>query len=406
MAVSSTFNINEKKLTENENKEIDEPVIALDESSINNLKYYIRGVGDHVVRIGEMINGVIQSIGCFQGNITENSRKKFVTMEFGDLFELATGPLVGMNMTMANISKLALRVDLSVSTDRSNKQFERLENEKGEIFHKEKQSCIQCKHETEAETRLEKDIKDKGKATLKSNPRVMDLAALREILKLSLFSLDLVYSKPDSYHQYPIILTGWDLDKSRQHDAHSAVRRIKRHAWTMKPFRPPVIEVGQWYQVGPRYCHPFAHIQKRRLQREHAAAQNGIEEREKAITGVKKVDNGKDGIVYPLIETSSSKDDVTANSSAKTFKDKDRMIDPLDKISKAKQADSLAKTSKVEALDFTVDKISSATNDDKLLKELESQLYRMEGHPNPMKKLTFKVEKRFKWVPKEKKNDL
>ncbi|KAF3456045.1 hypothetical protein FNV43_RR00688 [Rhamnella rubrinervis] len=73
-----------------------------------------------------------------------------------------------VNITMTNISKLTPREDLSVSTDSSNRRSKRSKNEKEEIFHKEKQLCTRYKHEIEVETRQEKDIKDKGKVTLKS----------------------------------------------------------------------------------------------------------------------------------------------------------------------------------------------------------------------------------------------
>ncbi|KAF3431907.1 hypothetical protein FNV43_RR26643 [Rhamnella rubrinervis] len=65
-------------------------------------------------------------------------------------------PAAGVNMTTTNISKLASRKDLSVSTDKSNKRSERSENEKEEVFHKEKQLCTRCKHKIEAKRPLQK----------------------------------------------------------------------------------------------------------------------------------------------------------------------------------------------------------------------------------------------------------
>ncbi|KAF3445998.1 hypothetical protein FNV43_RR11176 [Rhamnella rubrinervis] len=66
-AVGSTSGVNEKNPTGsaavgdvNENKEIDEPVMAADESQSTHLRYKIGG--DQVVRIGKQINGVGQSI--------------------------------------------------------------------------------------------------------------------------------------------------------------------------------------------------------------------------------------------------------------------------------------------------------------------------------------------------------
>ncbi|KAF3439353.1 hypothetical protein FNV43_RR17630 [Rhamnella rubrinervis] len=53
----------------NENKEIDEPVMAVDESLIDNLRYQIGGLGDQVVRIGEKISGVGQSIERLMENL-------------------------------------------------------------------------------------------------------------------------------------------------------------------------------------------------------------------------------------------------------------------------------------------------------------------------------------------------
>ncbi|KAF3431793.1 hypothetical protein FNV43_RR26529 [Rhamnella rubrinervis] len=163
-----------------------------------------------------------------------------------------------MNMTTTNISKLASKEDLSVSTDKSNKRSERSENEKEEVFHKEKQLCTRCKHETEAETRPEKNIKDKGKATLKSPPELPPtfkrnsnakshrLVTISGMIKIAIrsrkaekssqqllqeryedgdrevgllgapsgkFEYYVRYSKPDSHNQYPIKPTGWDLNK-------------------------------------------------------------------------------------------------------------------------------------------------------------------------------------------------
>ena len=46
---------------------------------------------------------------------------------------------------------------------------------------------------------------------------------------------------------------------------------------------------------------------------------------------------------------------------------------------------------------------TSTTSDDDVLKILESHLDGMEGRPDPLKKKTYKGEKRFKWVPKTKK---
>ncbi|KAF3432609.1 hypothetical protein FNV43_RR27349 [Rhamnella rubrinervis] len=226
-----------------------------------------------------------------------------------------------VNMTTTNISKLATKVDLSVSTDRSTNQSERPENEK-EIFHKEKQLCIHCKYEIEAEIRLEKDIKNKGKAMLKPplesygpyNPKrnsktkfvFIRLGSMIDQVQLRL-----------SCHKYPIKPTGWDLDKPRQHNVRSTNRHTKRRDWTLKTFRSPIKEIEEY------------------------------------------------GIVDPLVETSNGKNDVTADSSTKNSKDKDD--------------DFLAKTSKVKTTDFMTDKISSASDDYELFKELESHLYRMEG---------------------------
>ncbi|KAF3439355.1 hypothetical protein FNV43_RR17632 [Rhamnella rubrinervis] len=100
------------------------------------------------------------------------------------------------------------------------------------------------------------------------------------------------------------------------------------------------------------------------------------EEREKTISNVRQVGDEKDRIVDPLVEISSARDNVIANSLTKISKDKDEMIDPLVEISNAKLVDSLAKISKAETIDFVADEISSANDDDELLKELESHLYR------------------------------
>ena len=80
-------------------------------------------------------------------------------------------PSAGVNMTMANISKLAqpkTKIDLDLSTEKNNKRLERPENEKDEESHKGKQLCIRCKHEVEAETQERTDVK--GKAKLESSP--------------------------------------------------------------------------------------------------------------------------------------------------------------------------------------------------------------------------------------------
>ncbi|KAF3434658.1 hypothetical protein FNV43_RR21743 [Rhamnella rubrinervis] len=254
-------------------------------------------------------------------------------------------PVTGVNMTTANISKLAPRKDLSVSMDRSNKRSERSKNEKEEVFHKEKQLCTCCKHEIEAETRPEKNIKDKGKATLKSPPKTSQ-QLLQERYedgdrKVGLlgapsgkFEYYVQYSKPDSHHQCPIKPTGWDLNKPRKHD-RSVVRRTERHDWTAKTFRPPVIEVGRWYQARPRYYRPLTRTQKMRLQREHAATRRKVEEREKGITAVKQVE---DGTVGPLAMTSRAKDDVTDVKQVE-----DGTYDSMVETSKAMDDDSLAK---------------------------------------------------------------
>ncbi|KAF3438742.1 hypothetical protein FNV43_RR21506 [Rhamnella rubrinervis] len=334
---------------------------------------------------------------------------------------------VGVNMTTTNISKLAPKKDLSVSTDRSNKRCERSENEREEI--KEKQLCTHCKHEIEAETRPEKDIKYNGKAILKSPPEsygpyspkrnfkaksvfsrlgsIINQVQLRLSLQVTIsqddqhrivslkaekssqqllrgryedgdhevgllgapsgkFEYYVQYLKPNSYHQYPIKPTGWDLDKPRQHDVCLAIRHMARHNWTTKTFRPPVTE-------------------KRMLQREHTAARREAKEIEKGITTMKQVE---DGTVGPLAKTFRAKDDVTDVKQVE-----DRTIGPLAKTSRAMDDVKQVKDGTYDSMA----KMSKAKDDDSLAK----------GRPDPLKnfKPTYKEEKRFKWVLKEKKNE-
>ncbi|KAF3455717.1 hypothetical protein FNV43_RR00359 [Rhamnella rubrinervis] len=129
-----------------------------------------------------------------------------------------------------------------------------------------------------------------------------------------------------------------------------------------------------------------------RLQKEHVVARREAKEREKTIMYMRQVKNGKDGIIDPLVETFSVRDDVIIDSSIEISKDKDEMIDPMAEISKAK------------TIDFMANKISS-TNNDELLKEVKSHLCRMESRPNPIKKITIRANKRFKLVMKEKRDE-
>ena len=84
--------------------------------------------------------------------------------------------------------------------------------------------------------------------------------------------------------------------------------------------------------------------------------------------------------------------DKTANLSAETSKAKDKTI-----------TEPLAETPKVK--DETMIE-TSTTSDDDVLKILESHLDGMEGRPDPLKKKTYKGEKRFKWVQRLRRSSL
>ncbi|KAF3443106.1 hypothetical protein FNV43_RR17027 [Rhamnella rubrinervis] len=117
---------------------------------------------------------------------------------------------------------------------------------------------------------------------------------------------------------------------------------------------------------GTKICHPLTRTQKKRLQREHAVARREAEEREKGIMTVKQVEDRTVGL---LAETSRAKDDVTDVKQVE-----DGIYDSMAETSKAKDDDSLAKASKTETTSCTADGVSSASNDDELLQELESHL--------------------------------
>ena len=108
------------------------------------------------------------------------------------------------------------------------------------------------------------------------------------------------------------------------------------------------------------------------------AAQREAEEKELATKNKRQVEKKKDKMANLSAETSKAKDKTMTEPLAGTPKTKDEtMIDHLTEI--------------------------STTNDDDVVKILESHLDGMEGRPDPLKKKTYKGEKRFKWVPKTKK---
>ncbi|KAF3432534.1 hypothetical protein FNV43_RR27274 [Rhamnella rubrinervis] len=256
----------------------------------------------------------------------------------------------------------------------------------------EKQLCTRCKHEIEAKTQLEKDVKDKRKATLKPPPESYGpYSSKRNSKSKSVFirlgsMIDQVQPRL-SYQLYPIkLLDGIWINQGNmmfvqqsdvQKDILGQQRLLGHPLQRLSNGIKRVQDIVILLLVGngnDRTVDPLAKT---------FSAKNDV-------IAVKQV--AKDGIVYPLAEIANLKDDVTANSSAKISKDKD--------------GDFLAKISKAEATDFTIEEISSAS-DDKLLKELELYLYGLEGHPDPLKKFkpTYKGEKRFKCVPKKKKNE-
>ncbi|KAF3456028.1 hypothetical protein FNV43_RR00671 [Rhamnella rubrinervis] len=409
-AIGNTFSMNEKKSTGfvtmgNVNRETGEPVMASDESLIDDLRYQIEGLRNQVVRVGEKISGVGQSIEHSHGNTREGcsgrrsgttvashfgrcpwipadlsrlyrkeseiagsflahikrarNRKKFIGMEFRDLFELATRTtlyedILNEKYQRKNSSKGTYYKDLNL--DINLVDFEMLLKflEKGGKVYDVDNNSFPA---GDLVVRLTKGSQDSGQVEnngTSNNMKIcqdLDLGMIKNVQKVNVilrgyenedhevgllgappsvkFDYYVQYLKPDNYHQYPIKPTGWDLDKPRQHDVHSTTKCTERRNWTTKTFRPPIKNVGRWYQVE------------------------------------------KDGIVDPLAETSNAKDDVTTDSLAKISKDKDD--------------DSLAKTSKAETTNFMTDKISSASDDDELLNKLKSYLYEMKGQLDPLK---------------------
>ena len=103
-------------------------------------------------------------------------------------------------------------------------------------------------------------------------------------------------------------------------------------------------------------------------------ARREAEEKELATKIKRQVENEKDKMANPSTESSKPKDKT--------------MTEPLAETPKAKDETMIE---------------TSTTSDDDVLKILESHLDGMEGRPDPLKKKTYKVEKRFKWVPKTKK---
>ncbi|KAF3455885.1 hypothetical protein FNV43_RR00527 [Rhamnella rubrinervis] len=63
IGMKSLARLNKAKLINHSRIETDEPVMAANESSIDDLRYQIEGLGDQVVRIGEKISGVISYYG-------------------------------------------------------------------------------------------------------------------------------------------------------------------------------------------------------------------------------------------------------------------------------------------------------------------------------------------------------
>ncbi|KAF3456741.1 hypothetical protein FNV43_RR01395 [Rhamnella rubrinervis] len=292
-AVGSIFSVSEKKLTGsatvgdvNENKETDEPVMVSNESSIDNLRYQIGGLGDQMA----ISQGQQQA---FLATVDNSGRYIPPPIRLGYQDQYGHGMNGQGEIYMAG--EWPKRRNDDVASQNGPTQYEDILNEEYQHKNSLKGTYYKDPNLDINLVELEDLVKDNT-----TEVRLAEVVATRPYMCRGLvkyenrdpevgllgapsgkFEYYMQYSKPDSYHQYPIKHIGWDLDKPRQHDVHSIDRHTKRRDWTVKTFKPLV--------------------------------------KEDDVTAVKQVE--EDRIVYPLDET-NVKDDVAVNSSSKISKDK------------------------------------------------------------------------------------
>ncbi|KAF3436647.1 hypothetical protein FNV43_RR19393 [Rhamnella rubrinervis] len=159
-------------------------------------------------------------------------KKKFVGMEFGDLFELATRATSKLHSASSSINR---ERNLEV-TDKG-----------GEVKDVDNNPFPTTREHDHDQYLKTATVVPGNRVKSQQNPNGVEADPS---LQVTIFWDDqhrVVSKKAEKsshYHQYPIKPIGWDLDIPRQHDICSIDRCTERRDWTVKAFRSPVKEVG------------------------------------------------------------------------------------------------------------------------------------------------------------------